>query len=104
MSILEEKYPFIVSLYETLLPDEVLRKESSLYLDISFIRICVLAKEQDKEDLITLSKEVLSNWLKYKKSEDNVDLVILLNMMIFAGDPTQVDQESMMELQKFYSN
>lgn len=42
--------------------------------------------------------------LSHKKPEDCIDLVILLNMMIFAGDPTQVDSESMVKLNDFYQN
>jgi|JI9StandDraft_1071089.scaffolds.fasta_scaffold610976_1 hypothetical protein len=62
----------------------------------------MLAKAQDKDELVNQSKECLTNWLQNRKPENNIDLVILLNMMIFAGDPTQVDQESMIALNEFY--
>lgn len=48
----------------------------------------MLAKLQNKEELVRVSKELLNEWMQSKNVENHIDLVILLNMMIFAGDPT----------------
>lgn len=102
MSVIEKFIEEIEVIFIELIPNEQDWSNSNLYLDYMFPKICILAKQGKPKELVEICQEVMKNWLAKNKIEDSIDLVILLNMMIFAGDPTQVDSETMVKLNEFY--
>ena len=68
-----------------------------------FLKLCIMAKKGEKAKVVELAQETID--IKMGESEnfeDSIDILIVLNMLMFAGDPTSVDQESLIKIGTFY--